>query len=170
MSGKSTSLVRSALAAVLCVRAAAPAAAATSVDPFHFFEGRTEGAGTVKVVFHKAYKTHSLGVGRIQPDGSLFLVQQVQDEGQPVHERRWLIRQTSPHHFAGTMSEAVGPVVVDEVAGRYRFRFKIKGNLSVEQWLAPLANGLSAQSQMTVRKYGMSVGTSDGTIRKLVGG
>ena len=42
----------------------------------------------------------------------------------------------------------------------------MKGHLSVEQWLAPLAGGLSARNSMTIRKFGMTVGTGDGMVRK----
>jgi hypothetical protein len=43
----------------------------------------------------------------------------------------------------------------------------MKGNLAVEQWVTPLPGGKSAQSRITVRKLGMLVAISDGTIRKL---
>ena len=65
------------------------------------------------------------------------------------------------------MTEAVGPVVAEEIGGKYRFRFKMKGNLVIEQWLTPLPGGKEAISKVNIRKYGMKVGSSDGTIRKL---
>jgi hypothetical protein len=77
------------------------------------------------------------------------------------------MRQVSRGKFSGTMSEAVGPVMADEVDGRYRFRFRMKGNLSVEQWLTPLPGGRSAQSKTIIRKLGLTVGRSEGSIRKL---
>jgi len=146
---------------------AAPATAEPLVHPLRFFEGRTETSGTVKTVMKKAYRTHSVGRGRIEPDGSLLLVQRVEDEGKPPRERRWRMRQIATGRYSGTMTEATGPVTIDEVGGRYRFRFKMKGNLSVEQWLAPLAGGKSARNSMTVRKLGMTVATGDGLIRKI---
>ena len=77
------------------------------------------------------------------------------------------MRQVGPGRFSGTMSEAIGPVLVQQVGQRYRFRFKLKGNVSVEQWLIPTPSGNSAQSKLSIRKYGMIVGRSEGTIRKL---
>jgi hypothetical protein len=146
---------------------AVPAPGAPLTDPLRFFEGRTESKGTVRVFMRKSYQTRSVGQGRIEPDGSLSLVQQVKDEGKPPRERRWRIRQVGPHRFVGTMSEASGPVTIDDVEGRYRFRFKIKGNMSVEQWLDPLDGGMAARNSMTVRKFGMTVGTGEGMIQKL---
>jgi hypothetical protein len=67
------------------------------------------------------------------------------------------------------MTDAIGPVVIDKVGGGYRFRFKMKGNLGVEQWLVPLAGGSSAKSVTKVRKFGMTVATSDTVIRKVSG-
>jgi hypothetical protein len=159
------------IAPVILLAPAAPAATAAaaniSVDPMHFFVGRTETVGQVKVMFHKGYATRSTGQGRIQPDGSLLLVQQVFDAGKPPHERRWRVRQTGPGRYAGTMSEAVGPVTIDRIGDRYRFRFRMVGRLSVEQLLVPLAGGRAASSSVKVRKFGMVVATTDGIVRKI---
>ena len=65
------------------------------------------------------------------------------------------------------MSEAVGPVQVQELDGKFRFTFRMKGSLAVEQWVTPLAGGKSAESKITVRKLGMRVASSEGMIRKL---
>ena len=153
------------MAAVPLLGASAPPP--QPIKPMQFFEGRTEGSGVVRVFFKKSYRTRSVGTGRIQPDGSLLLVQRVEDEGKPPHERRWKVRQTGPRSYAGTMSEALGPVAIDQIGARYRFRFRMKGNLSVEQWLAPQAGGRSASNSMTVRKFGVGVGSGEGTIRKV---
>ena len=160
------------IAPVILLAPAAPAvtaaaAANVSVDPMRFFVGRTETVGQVKVLFHKAYATRSTGQGRIEPDGSLFLIQQVFDAGKPAHERRWHMRQTGPDRYTGTMTEAVGPVTIDRVGDRYRFRFRMDGRLSVEQLLIPLAGGRAASSSVKVRKFGMVVATTDGIVRKI---
>lgn len=136
-------------------------------DPLRFFEGRTESVSTVKVITKKAFLSRSLGRGEIKPDGTLLLVQRVEDDGQPPFDRRWRIRQVGPGRFTGTMSEAKGPVTVEEIGGRFRFRFKMKGNVSVEQWLTPMPDGRSARSKVTIRKLGITVGHSEGTIHKL---
>ena len=156
------------IAALSLVGASAPAA--EPIKPMQFFEGRTEGSGVVRVMLKKSYRTRSVGTGRILPDGSLLLVQRVHDEGKPPHERRWKVRQTGARSYAGTMSEAIGPVAVDQVGTRFRFRFRMKGNLSVEQWLAPMPGGKVAKNSMTVRKFGVRVGEGEGTIRKVSAG
>src|SRR5690348_1822981 len=102
-------------------------------DPLRFFEGRTETNGTMKVIFKRTSHSSSVGYGRIEPDGTLALVQRVNDEGEAPHERRWLVRQTGPGRFVAAMSEAEGPVQIEKAGDRYRFRFTMKGSLSVEQ-------------------------------------
>lgn len=147
---------------------ASPAAAApSSATGLAFFEGRTVSEGTTKVVMRKLYKTRSQGLGRIERDGTLLLVQQVEEGPEPRKERRWRIRQVAPNRFSGTMSEAVGPVTVEKVGERFRFSFRMKGGLAVEQWLAPLADGMSARSTLTVRKLGITVATGQAMIRRL---
>ena len=161
--------MRSLLIALAALAFAAPALAApdSSSSPMAFFEGRTVSEGTTKVVMKKPYKARSHGVGRIGPDGTLLLVQQVEEGAEPRKERRWRIRQVAPDRFAGTMTEAVGPVQVEKVGSRFRFRFRVKNGLSVEQWLTPLADGITARSTLTVRKFGIPVATGESLIRRL---
>jgi hypothetical protein len=154
-----------ALAAPILI-AVAPAAAAQQVNPLSFFEGRTESNCTVKVMFKKPYRGFSLGRGRIEPDGSLTLVQRVHDDGEAPHDRHWRVRQISPGRYVGTMSDASGPVTIEQVGDRYRFRFRMKGKLNVEQWLTPLPGGASAISSSKVRRLGLVVATIEGMIRK----
>lgn len=144
----------------------ASGSAAETHDPLRFFEGRTEMISTVKLITKRSYRSRTVGRGSIQADGSLHLVQRVHDDGRPAYDRRWRIREVSPGRFTGTMSEAKGPIAVEEVRGRYRFRFKMKGGVSIEQWLTPMGS-TAAASKVTIRKLGIVVGHSDGTIRKL---
>ena len=161
--------MRNILIAVAALSLAAPAAAAPQPDasPLAFFEGRTVSEGTTKIMLRKPYRTRSDGVGRIDGDGTLLLVQQVEEGSEPRKERRWRIRQIAPNRFSGTMSEAVGPVEVEKVGARFRFRFRMKGGLAVEQWLTPLADGVSARSTLTVRKLGIAVARGEALIRRL---
>jgi hypothetical protein len=153
-------------AALLTASASAGVAETQLTDPMRFFEGRTESVSTVKLIMKRPFASRSLGRGEIA-NGVLNLVQKVKDEGKTPYDRRWQMHQVSPGRFAGTMSEAIGPVTAEEFDGRYRFRFKMKGNVSVEQWLAPLPGGRAAHSKISIRKLGLTVGKSDGTIRKL---
>lgn len=61
--------------------------------------------------------------------------------------RRWQIHQIAPDRFTGSMSEAPGPIVIQQLGGRYRFTFKMKGDMSVEQWLSPTSWLTSGEQQ-----------------------
>lgn len=141
--------------------------AVTGDDPLQFFEGRTESVGTVRLMMKKPFRSKAIGTGEIKPDGSLVLVQRVYDQGEQPRERRWHMRRVAPGRYSGTMSEAKGPVTVEEVDGKYRFRFRMDNSVSVEQWLIPSADGRSARSRVTIRKYGIQVGSSNAVIHKL---
>ena len=135
-------------------------------DPMRFFDGKTESLSTIKLIMRKPYKSRTIGDGAIA-EGVLNLIQRVHEDGKSPYDRRWRMKQVGPGRFAGSMSEAAGPVTVEQVGERYRFRFKMKGGLSVEQWLIPLPGGNSAYSKMSVRRLGLTVGRSEGTIRKI---
>lgn len=150
---------------------AAPAISLTSFEDsgqaLRFFEGRTEMTSVVKVIARKPYSSHTTSRGEIRSDGSLILVQLVEEEGKPPRQRYWTIRHVDRNQFTATMSDAVGPVRIQKIANDYRFIFKLKGNLAVEQWLTPAPGGRSARSRVTVWKFGMRVATSEGVLRKL---
>lgn len=154
-------------AIAIAVSLAAGPARAERVDALEFFEGRTESIGTVRIAMKKPFRSRAIGKGEIREDGTLVLVQRVEDEGEQPRVRRWLMRATGPGRYAGTMTDAKGPVTVEEVDGRYRFRFRMDGSVAIEQWLTPLPDGRSARSVVTIRKYGVRVGGSDAIIRKL---
>jgi hypothetical protein len=144
-----------------------PATAQHLQEPLRFFEGNTVGDSTVNILFHKSYKSRTSGQGRINADGSLDLVQRVEEDGRSPFQRRWHMKPAGPGRWSGTMSDAVGAISAEQVGDRYRFRFSMKDNVRVEQWLTPLAGGKSARNEATIRKHGFVVGHSNGVIRKL---
>jgi hypothetical protein len=159
--------LRLALAAPALLLGSPLASATQQVDPLRFFDGRTVTEGTVKILFHRPYHSRGIGIGRIENDGSLTLVQQIEDEGKPAHERRWRVWRKGHDSFTASMTQAIGPVTIDKVGDDYRFRFKMKGHLSAEEMVTPLADGRSARSSLKVRRFGVVVATTTGTIRKI---
>jgi hypothetical protein len=167
-SSQPASLSKTLAGALICAALLPVSADAAHLSqPLRFFEGQTEMLSVVKVIMKRPYRSRTLGAGRILPDGSLALIQQVFDEGKQPEQRRWSIHEFAPGRFGGSMSDAVGPVVVEELRGGYRFKFKMKGHLAVEQWVVPLPGGASARTTLSVRKFGMTVASSVGTIRKV---
>ena len=58
-------------------------------------------------------------------------------------------------------------VALRQVGDRYKFNFKLKNNMSVEEWMTPAADRKSARTNVKVRRFGITVATSEGTIRKV---
>ena len=132
-----------------------------------FFEGRTEGRGTLKVMMKAPVPIAVESRGRVEPDGSLVLVQKILEGNKPARTRSWRMREISPGRYTGALTDAVGPVSVQAKGSRLHISYRMKGGLDADQWLTLAPGGRSAHNQMTVRKFGLSVATVEETIRKL---
>lgn len=132
-----------------------------------FFAGSTKGDGELKIILSRRRAVHVDGTGRITAGGELVLNQVVTEAGAGPKERKWRIRETSPGHYAGTLSDAIGPVMGDVAGNRLHLRFRMKGGLRADQLLDLSPDRQSAHNRMTVRKFGMVMATLDETIRKV---
>jgi hypothetical protein len=152
-----------------CMGALRPAPAdplAARFDPVAFFTGRTEGKGTLRKIMSGSTPLRVEGVGRVAPDGALILDQRVHEGAAAPQSRQWRIREIAPGRYAGSLTDAVGPMVGAMEGNRLHIRFTMKGGLDVEQWLTLQPGGRTLANRMTVRKFGMVVAALDETIRK----
>ncbi len=159
-----------ALAALMGAAVPQHTVAAVSVpafDPVRFFSGSTEGVGQLKKVFSSAHRTLVHGRGTVRADGVLVLDQQVEEQGEAIRMRQWQLRQISPGHFRGTLSDASGPVSADARGGNLAIHYTMSGGLAVDLVLTLDASGQSAHNVMKVTKFGMTVATLDETIRRV---
>ena len=141
--------------------APAPRFAATE-----FFTGRTEGRATLRVITRKATPIAVHGIGRLGSDGTLVLDQIVDEVGKPPKKRQWRIRETSPDHYAGTLSDATGGVTGVTKGDRLVLRFTMKGGFRAKQFLTLRPDGQSAHNVMVVRKFGVTVAVLDEVITR----
>ena len=142
-------------------------ASARAFDPVAFFSGRTEGVGTLDEVMASPKATHVTGIGSLQPGGVFVIEQTVKIAGKPTEQRRWQLRQTTPGHFNGTLSDAKGPVVGVVTGNRMQIGYTMKGGMKVRQVLTLAADGRTLGNSMKIRKFGIVVATVVETIRKL---
>lgn len=156
-------MIRLGLLALVLV-AAAPAHA--QFNPVEFFRGRTHGDGTLKVIFQSTTRITVDSEGRPESDGSLLLEQVIHEPGKPARTRYWRLRQTAPHRFDGTLTDAAGPVRVDLVNGHVHIRYTGKDHLDFDQWLIPIGPK-EVQNKMRVKRFGIVVAHFDEVIRKL---
>jgi len=144
-----------------------PAAVPMAVfDPVAFFTGTTEGVGQLKQAFAATHRTRTRSVGKVQ-GATLVLDQTVEEEDTPLRSRHWRLRQVSPGHFRGTISDAIGPVSADVAGPRMTVRYSMKGGLKVALTITVAPGGQSARNAMKVTKFGLTVATLDETIRRI---
>ena len=138
-----------------------------SFAPIDFFAGHTDGVGRLKVIMSHAGSVHVEGDGHVGRDGTLTLVQHIEQEGKPAHGRRWSLRATGSGTYAVDLSDAVGPVSAKVDGNILHIRFRAKRGLGIEQWLALQPGGREARNHLVVRKFGVPVAVLDETIRKI---
>lgn len=151
---------------LMLILAGASAAATPDFDALRFFAGKTHGEGSFKSVLHARTDVHVDGSGRVEPDGTLILDQQVRRGDKPVEPRQWRLRETSRGHYSGTLSDARGAVEGDAVGNRLHLRFTSTSGYRVEQWLELASGGRQATNHLVARRFGIVVATLDETIVK----
>jgi hypothetical protein len=153
----------------LLLLAAAPAPApAPPADLEHFFVGRTEGAGSVKMLVGGAHKVRDHSRGRIDKDGALLLDQVVEEEGKPARRRSWRLVRGGGGRIAGTITDAVGPVTGEISGNVLHLRYRaVEANAAVEQWITLLPGGRTATNRMIFRKFGFKVATLESSIARM---
>lgn len=157
------------LALSACVGSSPPSPATTApfFDPIEFFAGHTEGVGRLQVMLSHSRGVRIQGDGHVERDGSLMLVQHIEQQGKADRTRRWSIRSTGPGRYGGELTDAVGPVLASASGNVLRLRFTAKGGLHIRQWLALEPGGRTVHNHLVVRRLGIRVATLDETIRKL---
>ncbi|MEO6716725.1 MAG: DUF3833 family protein [Novosphingobium sp.] len=152
--------------ALMPVNTAAEPVAAAAVDPVAFFTGSTQGVGQIKKMFSAAHRTVTYGHGVVRADGVLVLDHRVEEQGEAVRVRRWLLHETGPGHFSGSLSDASGPVSATVTGNRLGIRYTMRGGMRVDQVLTFAPGGQSASNVMKISKFGMTVATLTETIRR----
>ena len=156
------------LALTACTAAAPPEAnqAGPAFDPVAFFTGPSHGDGKLDQIM-KGVRTVTVdSVGTPNRDGSLTLTQRIAMQGDPPRTRVWKLKQVAPGRYAGTLSDASGPVETLAIGRAIRIRYPMTGGLKVEQWLVALPSGRVLDNRLTVTKWGMRVATLHERIEK----
>lgn len=142
-------------------------AAAPAFDAIRFFEGRTQGQGVLRVALGGQRSIRVASRGRREADGALVLEQTIEEEGSPARNRTWRIREIAPGRYAGSLSDAAGPVTGETAGNRLHLSFRMRGGLDADQWLTLAPDGRSARNVLVVRKFGLTIAALDETIRRL---
>lgn len=155
-----------ALALAACAGSPPPVTAGSpAFDPIAFFDGTTRGAGELQIILRKPSPLTVEGEGRVRGDGTLVLRQRIEEGGGRPRTRRWEIRRVGPNAYAGTLTDASGPVAAEARGNRLRIRYPSPQG-RVEQWLTLSPDGRTARNKLTVRRFGVVIATVTETIRK----
>ena len=155
-----------ALAIAASASAPAPAEAKAGLDLIAFFSGRTHAESQIKVAFHKPLRHVTDSVGKRAPNGDLILIDRIREEGKPLKERRWVMHQSGPNRFTGTLTDAVTPVEITVSGTEARIRYKMKGGISIDQQLT-MKDSRTLLNHVSAKRLGIRLGRLEGTIRKL---
>ena len=143
-----------------------PARPSPKFSPQAFFSGKTVGEGTLDIAFSQPRHTHVEGRGEVRKNGTLILVQRVEEGEKPPRMRTWHIRPAGAGNFQGTLSDADGPISANVRGNVLHIRFKGKDGLDNEQWLYLQPGGRVARNRLVVSKFGIRLATLDETITK----
>lgn len=136
-------------------------------DPIAFFAGHTHGRGTLKVLTKRRQTVTVEGHGVTERGGGIVLDQDVRRGDGPVKHRTWRLRQTAPGRYAGSLSDAVGPVTGEVTGNTLHLSFMMKGGLRAQQFLYLQPGGQVSRNRMVVTKLGVPVAGLDETITRL---
>lgn len=140
--------------------------APAAFDPVRFFEGRSEGSGSVTIAptgKRQALRVRSLG--RIEA-GTLVLDQEIRIGGKTTR-RQFRLRGAGPGRWRGSLSGAAGPVTARVEGNRLRIEYPMKGPaMRMRQLLVLSADGRTAHNWATVTMLGVPVARIAERIRK----
>ena len=128
--------------------------------PERFFLGETRSQGVLEAASGAPSQRFTVaGRGRLLPDGSLVLDQHIAFEGEPARDRSWRLRPTGPHTYAGSLTDASGPVEAQAYGDLFHLRYPLKGVPfgAMEQWLYLQADGETVVNEAVVRIGGVTV-------------
>ena len=144
----------------------AAAVSQAAFSPVEFFRGRTHGEGRLKAVFQSSQTINVDSTGRSEKDGTLVLEQVIKQSGKAPRTRYWRLRQTAPNRFEGTLTDAVGPVRIEQQGDRVHIRYTAKDHLMFDSWLTP-SGPRQVNNRTRVKRFGLVVAHIDEVIRKL---
>ena len=144
-----------------------PADPGARFDPVAFFAGRSHGDAVLRVAFSDPVWVKVDSAGRRTGGGGLSLDQSIREGDKPARKRRWVMRPAGTGQFAGTLTDADGPVAIAVAGPRATIAYRMKNGLEVRQELALQPGGRTLANRLVVRKFGVRVARLDETIRKL---
>jgi Protein of unknown function (DUF3833) len=137
------------------------------LDMLAFFAGKTHAENVLKVVLKQPVPLIVDSIGGKGDRGDFVMIDTVHEGDKPVRQRKWIMRQTAPNHFTGSLTDATGPVDVAIAGDTATISYMMKGGLKIQQELQLQADGKSLSNHVVAKKLGMKFAHVDGMVRKL---
>lgn len=126
------------------------------LKPEVFFEGRTEGKGTLELLTGKRRSLQVQGRGHAEADGSFRLDQVVTFEDGAIEKRTWRLVRLDARTYTATLSDAAGPVSGEVTGNRLHLRYRLrKPAIYMEQWLYLQPDGRTVLNLATITVLGI---------------
>lgn len=145
------------------LRAQAPQREFTPRDGF---SGRSEGDGTLRLFLGRPRPFHVESYGYDLPDGNSRLDQTVTLQGKEPRDRHWVLTTVGPRRYAGTLSDAAGPVTGRTDGDRLTLRYRVQGPFVMHQTLRRNPDGRTIDNVGTITVLGVPVGRLQETITR----
>ena len=133
-------------------------------SPRNGLGGRSEGNGTLQLFLCKPRPYHVESRGYDLQDGTFRLDQTVMMQGKQPRTRCWNIRTVGPHRYAGTLSDAAGPVTARSDGNCLFLRYRLRGPLVMHQTLRRMPDGRTIANTGRITLLGIPVGRLQETI------
>jgi hypothetical protein len=105
----------------------AAAADRPDLDMLAFFTGKTHSDSILKVVLKRPVKLIVDSVGGRGDRGDFVLIDTVHEGDKPVRQRKWIMKQSGPNHFTGSLTDATGPVDIAVSRDTATINYMMKG-------------------------------------------
>jgi hypothetical protein len=145
----------------------AAAAPDPRLDLTAFFTGHTHAENVLKIAFHRATPLIVDSVGGKGDRGDFVLIDTIHEGDKPVRTRKWIMREATPGHYTGSLSDATGPVDIVVAGNSAVVQYVMKGGLKVRQEMVLQGDGKTLANHVVVKKLGLRFATVEGKIRKV---
>lgn len=132
-------------------------------DPIRYFEGTTQGEGTLYIVDGSAIPIRVASTGVREDDGSLTLTQEIREGDKPPRKHTWTMRQVGKGQYETTLSDAVGPVDAHVEGNLMIIAYETKGE-RIRQELVLNRDRRTVSNRLDAYKWGLNVARLDETI------
>ena len=126
-------------------------------DAIAFFTGKSTGRGELSKVMGGTVPMRVESEGTLARDGTLTLVQRIEEGDKLPRTSEWTLRETLPGRYIGTLTDAEGPVEAASEGNRLTISYVMKDGFKVEQTLTLSPDGQRAYNELRVKMLGATV-------------